>query len=680
MKRTALLAAAVLVTFQAFAGNLPEPILENFTGEFIRSINKVEGVPDKRVNALVYEDGLLYCGAASTLYILDTRKDPLHPVIRSKATISGLIRQMCIQDGYLFAACRESGVWIFNVKDPDRAEVVTRYDPVELATGIDVAGNVLFLGTRQNGVECVDISDIHHPTHIRMEKTDESQSVFYRDGLLYSGEWGGHCVTTIDARDLSTLKILGKSDLKGYGDGIWTYKNYLYASTGHNLIDKANGKGQLQGKGHGLEIFDISDPVHPRHLSRVGFDEIYIRAVDYWTPRPCSEGRYVICADTFNGLYVVDAENPEELRTVSRLHFTRADGKPEAVSSTAVGKGVVYVSVFNGYGLLALECPEAAPCERTKGRLPVNADYRYPYETPASSHFRAWKPQTYSPVRGLATYGKHLFVACSYGGLAIVDADRKGNATQVGSGPMKYAGDVKVRGDRLYVAEGPDGLGVYRIGKDLTLTEEARFNDFSKSGMDVCLWVWVPDEKYIVASTRLAHYYLDTTSYPELKLAGRLSAGAGWDKYLSNGSDSKGWYPSTRHKSAVLWVNLKEDKLKETKDKGLIPTLNDGVCRFRGDKFLCCHDGKIYVFGSDSIGEEKEGFGKGFRGLPAWDGKNTLVLTNRMKKKVSLVDISDEKNPQLLWTEDCCGYPETAVFWNGKLAVPCGYQGLLLQK
>ena len=39
-------------------------------------------------------------------------------------------------------------------------------------------------------MEVVDVSDPDNPAHVCIRKTGESQSNRYRDGYLYSGEWG----------------------------------------------------------------------------------------------------------------------------------------------------------------------------------------------------------------------------------------------------------------------------------------------------------------------------------------------------------------------------------------------------------------------------------------------------------------------------------------------------------
>ncbi len=47
---------------------------------------------------------------------------------------------------------------------------------------------------------------------------------------------------------------------------------------------------------------------------------------------------------------------------------------------------------------------------------------------------------------------------------------------------------------------------------------------------------------------------------------------------------------------------------------------------------------------------------------------------------VQMADFADPTKPNLLWCEETKGYPENPVFHAGRLLVPCGYQGLLIQK
>lgn len=679
--KSCLVLIQLFLSFAAFQLNAGE-VLENYSGQFVKEVIHIEGIKNEGANAMCIDGDILYCGAGRYIYALDISSDPLKPVVLSSVEIYGLVRQMTVQNGILYAACRESGAWIIDVSDPKSIKIITRFDTVELATGIEVAGDVLFLGTRQNGVECVDVSDPANPVHIRMEKTHESQSVTYRDGILYSGEWGAHCVSVIDAHDMANLKTLKTVNLQGHGDGVWTYGNYLYVATGHHLSDKSLPFKDRLGNGHGMEIFDISDPKNPKHISRIGFDNCYVRSNDFWTPRPCSGGKFVAVADTYNGLYVVDARDPQNLSILSRMSFIRDDnGKPAAVTSLAIGKGVIYISVSNSFGFYALKCPEVYTDVKEKGTPPVNANYRFDYPTSKTSKFRAWKPESQAPVRGVAVKDNILYAACSYGGMAILRQGKKGYVEYLGNGPMKFAGDVKVCGDLLWVAEGFEGLAVYKIGEGASLTFISRYTWFFKDGPNaVCQWVFTPTDNMVAVGTRTGeYYYLDVSDLHKIRYRGYLGMGPGWDKYLSNRADSKGWYPATRHRVGLMWINLNDEKLVETQDESLIPSLTDGVCLFRDDKFLTCSDGYIYVYRSD-FSAYKYGESREFYGMPTWDGNKKLALTYRINKEISMADVKADVEPLLLWKEKTSGYPETPVFWNGKLAVPCGYQGLLIEK
>ena len=659
-----------------------EIILDNYTGEFVKSAKSCSAVPPYGVNALFLDGDVLYCGQGPNIHALDV-SSPLEPKLLSTAKASGTVRQITVQNGYLFAACREAGVYFFDVTDPHNIKTMLRFDPVELATGIEVAGDVLFLGTRQNGVEFVDISDVWHPKHIRMEKTDESQSVTYWNGYLYSGEWSGHKITVFDAHDMSKVKIVKEVNLQGFGDGVWTYGKYLYASTGHHLCDMSYSFAERRGNGHGLEIFDISNPSKPKFISKIAFDTLYWANNDYWTPRPFSGGKYVACADAANGIYIVDARKPKSLYTLTRVDFRKKDGGQVAVTSCAVGKGAIYTSVFSELGLVVLECPDAEPCVKEKGVWPVNSTYRFPYETPSYSHFNAWKPESGAPVRGVATWGNILYAACSWGGMEIFKMKDDFSIEKIGNGPMAYAGDVKQMDGKLYVAEGTAGFAIYQIEGETSLREVGRYSGYDKSqGTNPAyVWIFVPDATHVVASCRHGGYkYFDVSNPAHIKFIGSTEGGPGWDKYVCDKADSKGWYPRTRHADAIYWVNLKDPSLKQVKDTGLVPSLTDGVCRFRDDKFVAVVKKSLYVFSSAQRESRKFGTEGNLAGMPCWDGGDKIGLTYRIGKQIRLVDVTDDHNPLTLWTEDTTGYPETATFWGGKLAVPCGYQGLLIEK
>ena len=227
-------------------------------------------------------------------------------------------RQVVAQDGFVYVVSRETGMRIIDARDPKNMRLRSRYDSVEFATGIDVVGKTAFLSERIYGVEVVDVSDPDNPAHVCIRKTGESQSNRYRDGYLYSGEWGGGAVEVFDARDLKTFRPIGHLRLGGFGDGLEIDGDVLYCSTGHDAKHhRAKAVKDRHGAGRGLDIFSLADPAQPKWISRVDFPVFTPRNEDFWTPRVACG--LAFCCDSHNGLFVVDVKDPARPTVVDRF-------------------------------------------------------------------------------------------------------------------------------------------------------------------------------------------------------------------------------------------------------------------------------------------------------------------------------------------------------------------------
>ena len=86
------------------------------------------------------------------------------------------------------------------------------------------------------------------------------------------------------------------------------------------------------GGGHGLEIFDVTDPGQPQFAGRVKLPPLYRLGYDMW--RVTVGERFAFVADTFNGVFVVDVSEPHTPRVVARGHLPhvpeRGDPSPAA--------------------------------------------------------------------------------------------------------------------------------------------------------------------------------------------------------------------------------------------------------------------------------------------------------------------------------------------------------------
>ena len=117
----------LILALALFCASVSAQKLENFSGNFIQEIKELKGFPTRQATAVFLEGNILYGGAGRFLFTADV-SDPMNPKLLSQAEIYGLVRQITVENGYLYAACRESGAWVIDVHDPHNIKVLTRFD------------------------------------------------------------------------------------------------------------------------------------------------------------------------------------------------------------------------------------------------------------------------------------------------------------------------------------------------------------------------------------------------------------------------------------------------------------------------------------------------------------------------------------------------------------------------
>ena len=675
-------------------------------GDLFGDAKLVPGV-DKGAMALCQEGGRLYVGAGPFLQIYDV-SCPLEPRKLGEVRGFNAVRQVAVQDGMAYLATREYGLWIVDATDPSHPRIRSRFDCCELATGIDVAGDVCFLGQRQNGVEFIDVSDPDHPQHIAMRKTDESQSVKYRDGYLYSGEWGTAMLTVFDVHDMADIREVSRAELYGFGDGVWPQGRYLYCATGHHSkhrpirggvetdeLRRFGGPKDGAGMGHGLDVFDISDPARPQRVSRLDYPPFYAWGLDMWTPR--TSGNLLFASQTHNGLFAVDISDKTRPRIIDR--WTMPDtGKPEwpslCIGSVAVGDGVVYAAV-KGAGLYAVPAvgAKAEPFER--GVLPKNASFREDYLTDASAWY-VWRPKEPGQARAVAVRGDVVYAACGNAGLWALEILPEGGFRELGRlAGRRSVMDVSAMGNRLFTAEGLDGFGVYELEGVAKTREVARLRKIGENnGLALC--ITAVDSHWAFLSDRHGVDLYDITALPAFRHVLHVNGSPGWDKYLADAAVGGGRFVAfSMAQTSLKWIDLAAKPnpcvCKETKQNRI--SLYNGICSFR-DGLSLVSGYNNYALLAPGEGDMPDG-GKwryfplppafpgdretAVRGIPRSDGRR-VVFTNRMNRRAALYDFEDAHKPQLLKAWKFSGNPDLAQFHNGKVIIPCGHQGVLMQK
>ena len=669
---------------------------------------RLEGVSGNGM-ALDLEGNCLYAGVGDKLVVFDVT-EPLSPKRVGSLGGFGAVRQLVVQKGFVYLTARESGFWIVDATTPSAPRLRARFDCCELATGVDVAGDVAFVGQRQNGVEFIDVSDPDHPAHIAMRKTDESQSVKYRDGYLYSGDWGTGRVTVFDCRDMRDIRQVAHEPLWGFGDGLWLKDKYLYCATGHHCknrdvatlpfkgvdtpeIRKYGKVTPGSGCGHGLDIFDVTDPTKPVRVGRADFPPFYARGLDMWTPRTSGASEIVFTVQTHNGLFAVDCSDKAKPVVLDRWTHPvakRPDWPSSCLGSVAVGDGCVYVAGHE-FGVVAIPARGAGRETFEKGVLPKNASYRETYPTDEKV-FGVWRPSRRGQVRAVAVRGDTAYVACGDAGLAVVKIGADGSLktlAEVASVPTCF--DVQVEGDRLYTAEGLRGWAIYRLKDDGLPKLVSRRPRLDAKGRcaDPALAVWKPCEGIVGLSTRRNGVdFIRERTFKSGRAIAKVGGCPGWDKYLMDAAIGGGrWIAFNAANSSVKWVDFAATPVKVTETDNNRTTLSCGICRFSDDKAFITK-GNGWRFLAPGEGDPADGSqwtfenfpGGGFSGIPRVSPKKRVVLTNRINRRIGLYDFAIPSRPAKLGAWKVSGNPDLAVFYGERLLVPCGYQGLLLER
>jgi len=631
---------------------------------------KVKGIGP--CQAVAVAGNRLYVTGRGTFHVLDISQ-PEKPV--PLGTLSGLgnTRQLYIKDNIAYITARQDGLWLVDISNSKKPQLLSHYDTVEMATGICVSGSLAFVATRQYGVEIIDVSNPRAPQHVSMLKTGEAQSCWARDGLLYIGDWAPKKLIIADVRNPRQPTIIGEAPLDGYGDGGCLRGNYCFAATGHH--SRAKNK---DGKGHGLEIFNVSNPHKPAFVSRVKFPASYHISNDMWTARVA--GEHCVVADTWNGLFVVNIHDIKQPRIVAHAVLPPKENTdtPDPVGGIALGKGVIYAAGILT-GLYVVPAPDlASPVVREQDRAP---EIKTAQDTAGDPRFLTYQPG--GQVRSATVVGDIAWAACGSAGIHAVRLGETLEPVSVtqGKGEVMH---LAVSGSRLYAAENDAGLAIYEIGPDLKLTEIGRLKLKGRNVKQVAcpapgrfaLYHWgsaaveiadIKDPahpKVVLKDSQVGLFYGDQL-VPEL-VGGRYLV-AHW------------------HRSGPAWYDVSGEKPVHegnTPDERLY-SFSDGACLL-GDKLLITKRGKLQLL---EPGDQREVSqlpasavpGHYLRGRPSTDGKR-LALSRRPDQRVELYDITDIKHPQPVREYDLTGHPGACRFWNNQLLIPAGYQGLMLDR
>ncbi len=630
------------------------------------------------VMALARRGNLLFAAGSGTFWVFDVSQ-PLEPRVIGRLDGFCEERQMALAGNIACITARAHGLYLVDVSDPTQPRLILRYDTIELATGVDTAGTLVFVGLRTNGVETIDISDPYHPRTLSIVKTDEAQSQVYDHGKLYVGDWASGRLTILNVSNPCAPRHLASLPLYGYGDGVAIRGNLVAASTGHHR--KLGPEENRLNRGHAVSFVDVANPAQPQLLSVFPFPPFYASGDDYWTVRLA--GKYAVCADTLNGLFLVDITDPKAPKGAGWAHLPLAErqGKmlPDVAATVCVGEGAIYVG-GKQTGLFVVPKPDLRPDSEDHGAPPSIPAQPVPEIPEGFLRYEAG-----GQVRGLALMGDLAWIACSHAGLHAVRLSEHG-FTPVAKHSVHCSYDVKYVDGILYSAEGEDGLAMYRPADDGTLTEIGRAL-LPDGGLVQMVWK-APGTSHCAITSRGGHILFLDVSDPARPVAKLRHAQRAivYGDMMANELFGGRYMLFNWHNGGLAWYDVagKDPTLANFVFKHL-NYHDNGCCEYHG-KGLLIRNGKINLL-EPNQGDPVEQWIEWepdvpISGIPTVDDQqHILAVSNRLFEKVDTYDISDCAHPKHLpqrsWTFH--NNPGTLVFWNHRLLIPLGHAGLLLE-
>jgi len=587
-------------------------------------------------------------------------------------------RQIELAKGIAYITARENGVFIVDVSDDESPRLLCHYDPIEVATGVDVSGDILFVACRGHGVELIDVRNPAEPRHLGIARTGEAQSVVVKNGYAYTGVWGSKQLVVVDVSNPRRPRITSKCPLDGNGDGVAVRGKYVFIATGHHSkaarTSRPKPGDEGYGCGHGLEIFDISNPAEPEFVSRLKTVPFYRIGMDMWGVKIAGDHAFV--HDTYNGMFVVNIEDPEKPHFVAHKQLPYVEYKgahlPVPVGNLALAKDYVYVcgawSDLHVVAAPGLALPEAPEPDTPPG-IP-------PFEPRQSEGFRIYK--TEGQVRGVAFVDDVAVVASGADGIHVVqlwpEIERLHHYETQG-----FAMDVASRGRLVLVPEDKEGLSIWRMEADHSLVPVGRY----RQGRRVVRDVFVPPRgKYAVLTVTLARLDIIDISDPANPVSVLQDSGHGFVTQVTR----------QLREDRYLYVNWQLDGIFAYDLYGgpqpvfageYYPHRIDGRTLLLDDTLLVFHWRGIIPIGPAEQRPPQEiepilPGGERPRGAPRVFG-DTVYLAQRATGDITVLDFSDIKAPRMLGQYNVPGNPGSLAFHNGALVIANGYEGLWVQ-
>ena len=651
-------------------------------------------------NACTADDNYLYSVNKGLLTVYDIRDGKAPEIV---STLSGLGKChdiSLLNDGKaLIITSRENGAYFVDISDPKNPVIASAYPTLEMATGLAVYGDYVFICSRYFGIEIIDASDIYNPQYYsQVSNLEEMYDCSVYDHYLYVGIWGQKKVQIYDISDLRKPELAGTILLDGNAGGIVVDNGILYASTGYHSRDDSTSISSVGfGMGNGMEIYDVSDPNNPVWLSTSKIDGRYkYSGNDYWKIKV--SGKYAFLASTYSGLYIFDVSNlsapvrvenctirieknsPNYKAYISGAYvfnFDTSDYVQGAVLSLCTSKDRVffgdpttgiYEKHLDGITSEKIIYEDLTGSEKKTLSLPEIDGYTTAlYESDCSVY--------------TAKYANDLIYLATSHGIQVLDKQFNLLYEYTTKYPVK---DIVIShdGKYLYTAECEAGVGVFSINGSnisrLSICKGSIQPDFTITSLEMCA-----DESYLIAQagfTRFATINVTDKLNPVMSVS--VSYGTMYYRNICQGVIGNK-YNAFSDGSKITLFTKDNDKIIQYKTiSNTIASETNGIAAY-GDYIVGIYkNGYIYfdpITNTKTLSSLKVNKIQGvlLKGKPViYD--NIMVVSYCTNGEFFIIDISDLNSPKLIGNAKVSASLDVATITDDYILIPLRNDGLII--
>ena len=636
----------------------------------------------------------IYGLSGSTLVVIDPR------TFEVVGRLDGLVsaRQLGVSGNIAVVTARESGVYVVDVAVPTTPRLVAQYDPVEFATGVHMARpDLAILSCRHYGLEFVDLTRPERPRYLSHILVGEAQSVASVGTIAYAGVWFEKELVVVDFADPARPIILGRSALDGFGDGVAVKDGLAYVATGHHSALQRDPRhfeparhitlDMLEtgyGKGHGVEIHDVSDPANPRCVWRMKSPPSFVNSPDTW--RVILHDGLLIHVDAENGVFIHDASDPVNPAPLAfgvlppfAAHRTLAtqsmqEDRNPVTGIAMVGDTLLLASAASDLYRCVLPSREVSPVRIVRSPYPeVMPEPDVPVATDGDVLL-----DTGGQVHWVVSDGDAMFAAAGTDGLYMLDA---ASGAIIAHEPCAgITQHVWLGRGLIYTSHGTGGMIAWERNGAVLRRVGAWHHEASIRQL------MIPDAPHLgiavvgggafitldlsdpVAPRQVADHRVRGLVYARL-LADRLVG----DRYAVGASQGGG----------LNWFDLSGPEagaLTPTSPGSRLCPIVEGITVHAGQA-LVVQAGGYYFAMPDVLQTHDEAAhirepGRYFSGNPQSLGADRVAITNRATGSTRILDVSDPAAPRTLSYLHLLGNPDRPIRVGKRLIFPCGRAGL----